>query len=108
MTNEPVTTFACKSSAVHSTVVFPSGNVEPDAGEQVTGTEPSTASTAVTLYVTTESVEMMRGGRFNTGPTVSLTKMLNVPSATGFPNPSLRIAPRLSVTSHVTTVVPIE
>jgi hypothetical protein len=42
------------SVAVHVTVVVPIGNVEPDAGEQVTGTAPSMSSVAVGVgYVTT-------------------------------------------------------
>src|SRR5262249_61306183 len=35
------------SSAVHVTVVSPSGKVEPDSGLHLTGTEPSTSSLAV-------------------------------------------------------------
>jgi hypothetical protein len=38
----------CASVALHVTVVFPSWKVEPDAGEQVAATVPSTESLAVT------------------------------------------------------------
>jgi hypothetical protein len=42
---EPV--FPVVSVAEHVTVVVPSGNVLPEAGAQVAGKGPSTASTAV-------------------------------------------------------------
>src|SRR5262249_54815314 len=45
------------SVAVHVTSVVPSGNKDPDAGMQLTGTGPSTMSLAVGLeYVTTSPV----------------------------------------------------
>jgi hypothetical protein len=52
MTKLPLVAFPAASLALHDTGVCPSGNVEPDAGEHVTGTGPSTASTAVTENVT--------------------------------------------------------
>jgi hypothetical protein len=42
-----------RSVAEHATVVVPSGNVEPDAGKQVTGSVPSKASAAEAAKVTT-------------------------------------------------------
>ena len=41
-----VATFPCASWAEQITVVFPSGKVDPDAGEHVTGSVPSTMSVA--------------------------------------------------------------
>ncbi len=41
--------FPWESVAVHFTVVSPIANVEPEAGVQTTGTEPSTMSVAVGL-----------------------------------------------------------
>jgi hypothetical protein len=43
----PVETFPSRSRASHCTSVSPSGYITPDAGSQVTGTDPSTASVAV-------------------------------------------------------------
>src|SRR5436190_21416522 len=51
--NEPVAVLPCASVALQFTVVVPRSNVEPDAGEQVTGTGPSMTSTAVAVHVTT-------------------------------------------------------
>jgi hypothetical protein len=44
--NEAEPVLPCASVAVHVTVVTPSGNVEPLAGAQVTGTTPSMLSVA--------------------------------------------------------------
>jgi hypothetical protein len=49
----PVAVFSALSVAEQDTVVVPSGNVEPDAGVHVTGTEPSTRSDAEAVNVTT-------------------------------------------------------
>src|SRR5262249_36421980 len=49
----PLALLPDKSLAEHDTVVVPSGNVDPDAGLQVTGLAPSTASLAVAVNVTT-------------------------------------------------------
>src|SRR5213078_294865 len=43
---DPVATFPLRSAALQVTVVVPSGNVDPDAGAQLTGREPSIASLA--------------------------------------------------------------
>src|SRR5436309_11830887 len=50
--NEPCAVLLCASVAVHCTVVVPRGNVDPDAGLQVTATEPSTISAEVALKLT--------------------------------------------------------
>jgi len=50
--NVPVAAFPCASVAVHVTVSFPNGNVEPDGGLQTGLTGPSTRSVAFARYVT--------------------------------------------------------
>jgi hypothetical protein len=66
------------SLAVHVTIVDPTLNFVPEAGSQVAGSVPSTASTAETVNVSTfpngsvvESV--MFAGTVMTGPVVSCT-----------------------------------
>jgi hypothetical protein len=49
----PAAVLPAASEAVTWTTVLPSGNVEPDAGEAIVGTTPSTASTAEVVKVTT-------------------------------------------------------
>jgi hypothetical protein len=49
---EALPVFPCASLAVQVTVVVPTGNVEPDAGEQFELVTP-TASVNVTVYATT-------------------------------------------------------
>src|SRR5919197_226114 len=44
--------FPCESVAVHATVVWPTGNVLPEEGLQLTGTGPSTLSVALAEKVT--------------------------------------------------------
>src|SRR5215831_19468863 len=51
--NDAEATLPALSDAVHVTVVVPSGKVDPDAGVHVTGTTPSTSSSADAVYVTT-------------------------------------------------------
>jgi hypothetical protein len=41
--------FACESVAEHCTVVVPLGKVDPEAGLQLAGIDPSTLSVAVAL-----------------------------------------------------------
>jgi len=76
--NEPVLTLPCASAARHATLVSPTGNVAPDAGEQDGAMEPSTMSVAVTakvaepppgLCVVTETAP----GRWSCGAVVSMT-----------------------------------
>ena len=45
--NDAVAVLPCASLALQFTVVVPIGNVEPDAGVQLTGVGPSTASVAL-------------------------------------------------------------
>src|SRR5262245_51595811 len=52
-TNVLVVVLPAASVAVQVTVVLPGAKVEPEAGEQVTGTVPSTLSVAVAVKVTT-------------------------------------------------------
>ena len=64
------------SIAEQLTVVVPGPNVEPEAGEQLTVTEPSTISVAEALKVTiapaAEVAEtVIFDGRVNVGPVVS-------------------------------------
>lgn len=44
--NEPFAAFPALSDELHFTVVVPGGNVEPEAGLQLTGSVPSTRSEA--------------------------------------------------------------
>ena len=50
--NFAVDVLALESVAEHVTTVWPIGSRLPDLGAQVTGTFPSTASLAVTVWVT--------------------------------------------------------
>jgi hypothetical protein len=71
------------SVAEHATVVVPSGKVEPEAGVQVTGREPSTMSVAVAVKVTTLPEELvassvMLDGSVRTGAVVSRTVIVKL------------------------------
>ena len=73
----PLEELPLKSAAEQFTVVAPRGKVDPEAGTQVTGTEPSTASDAEAVKFTTapaelEACTMMLAGRVKTGGVVSL------------------------------------
>src|SRR5262245_60114652 len=46
-TNDFVVVLPAASAAPQKTVVFPGVNVDPEAGAQLTGTEPSTSSVAL-------------------------------------------------------------
>jgi hypothetical protein len=64
------------SVAEHVTLVEPTGNVEPEAGVQVTGTEPSTRSEAEALKVTLAplgpvALTVMSAGTVTTGGVLS-------------------------------------
>jgi len=50
--NDAVLVLPAASVAVHITVVVPNEKVEPEAGEHVTGIEPSKLSVAVAVYAT--------------------------------------------------------
>src|SRR5262249_35034108 len=88
--------------AVHRTVVAPMGKIEPDAGEQVTGAFPYTASVAdaanVALAPFGPVASTVRFGRAPmTGGVASLTVTWNVAEAR---------LPCESATEHVTTLLP--
>jgi hypothetical protein len=96
--------FPCVSVAEQATVVVVIPNVDPDGGEQVTPTEPETASLAVGLVnVTTApdpdvaSVVMLLGTPLITGPVVSTTLTVNV---------AVELFPCESLALHVTVVLP--
>src|SRR3989304_3235465 len=82
--NEPVDVFPAVSVAEQSTVVEPSGNVEPEAGEHDGATSPSTRSVAVAEYVTEApdadvASAVISDGRLSVGPVVSTTFTVNEP-----------------------------
>nr|WP_238145304.1 hypothetical protein [Antricoccus suffuscus] len=100
--NVPVPTFPAASVAVHDTGVVPIGNVDPDAGEQVTGTSPLTRSVAVALKVTTAPDAdvadiLISAGRARLGGVESTTVTEKL-SFAEFPAASLAV--------HDTVVVP--
>ena len=68
------------------TVVVPIGNVEPEIGEQVTATGPSTKSFAETVKLTGApdaftALTFILGGKVNTGEVVSTTVTVKLPLA---------------------------
>jgi hypothetical protein len=90
------------SVAEQVTLVVSDGNVEPEAGVQVTGTEPSTRSEAEAENVATAppgivACIVISDGRFNFGGVISATVTLKEAE------PAL---PALSVAEHVTLVEP--
>jgi hypothetical protein len=100
--NVPDVLFPAASRAVHVTVVRPILNVEPDAGEHVTGRAPSTESVADAWNETTAPAALVATavafeGSASTGAAVSRTVTENVPEA-GFPC--------VSEAEHVTVVRP--
>jgi hypothetical protein len=86
---------------VQLTVVNPSANVDPEAGEQTAATDPSTMSGAVMVYVATAPDELVasRGPTLSrsarAGPVVSSTVITYVP---------VDVLPRVSEAEHVTCV----
>ena len=76
--NDPVAVLPARSVAEQLTVEVPRGKVDPEAGEQAGVSEPSIASVAVAVYVTTAplgpvaSAEMSEGSE-STGACVSTT-----------------------------------
>ncbi len=74
------------SLAEQLTVVVAIGKVEPEAGAHVTGREPSTASLAVAVKLTTAPAELvacavMLAGSVSTGRVVSCTVTVKLPLA---------------------------
>ena len=91
------------SLALQLTVVTPSGNVAPDAGEHVGVKVPAIKSVADAENVTAAPAALvasatMLAGTLTVGAVVSATTTLNVPVA-WFPDESVAL--------HVTGVVPI-
>src|SRR6266542_1459333 len=104
MVNEAAPTFVCASFAVHVTVVVPRPKRLLEAGEQFTGTPPSTRSDAVGFVKVTRepsgpsaSITMGAGTPVSTGGVVSRTVTVNV---------ALPVLPWESVALHVTVVEP--
>jgi hypothetical protein len=100
--NEAAPLLPFASVAVQFTVVGPSGNVDPLAGVQLTGREPSTASLADAVKVNAAPVALVAStvafaGTVTTGPVVSATVTVKVAA------PVLLL---VSVAVHVTVVGP--
>jgi hypothetical protein len=102
--NEACAVLPRVSVAVQFTVVVPSGNVDPDAGVQLTGRGPSTRSVAVGLVYETAaplapvaSFVMFAGTPEIVGGVVSTTITWNE---------AVDVLPLVSVAVQVTVVVP--
>jgi len=101
--NNPVTVFAWESDAEHTTlVVTKTGKINPETGEHVTATGPSTRSVAEAEYVTTaplgpEAEAVISAGSVRVGGVVSRTVIVENAE------PKLLAA---SVAVQVTAVVP--
>jgi hypothetical protein len=99
----PEAVFPAASVAVQLTVVVPIGNVDPEAGVQITATGPSIASRADALKVAIAPAGLVAArvsfaGSVRTGAVLSPTATVKVPEA---------VFPAASVAVHVTVVVPI-
>jgi hypothetical protein len=99
--NDPDAGLPALSVAEQATVVVPTGKVEPEAGVQVTGTDPSTRSEAEAENVTTApglvACTVISAGIFKVGGVLSTTVTLNEAEP---------VLPALSATEHVTFVEP--
>jgi hypothetical protein len=95
--------FPCKSVAVQVTIVWPTGNTDPELGLHEAVSEPSTMSKAVAEEnVTSAPVDfvastVLSAGAATVGPMLSFTVTLNVPDP---------LLCRLSAAVHVTVVCP--
>src|SRR5207244_4825020 len=101
----PVAALPCASTAEQSTVVTPSGKAKPEAGLQLTVTEPSTMSVAVAVKLTGVPPPPLDGvvivpGSVREGGVVSCTVTLK-------PIVLVSIV-TVSVKVHDTGVVPME
>jgi len=99
---EPVAVLPALSDAEQDTVVVPNGNVEPEAGLQVTSTDPSIRSEAEGEKVTAAPpgpvpCMVMSDGSCRVGGVRSTTVTLKEPEP---------VLPALSVTEQVTVVEP--
>ena len=96
--------FPCESKDVHTTSIVAMWKIEPEAGVQTTGTDPSTRSVAVTVKSIVApsgpvaSAEIS-GGTTTIGGVVSSTVTWKEPVA---------MLPAASVAEHVTVVIPKE
>ena len=107
--NEALPELPAASSAVHDTVVVPTGKVEPDAGEQVTATPPaSTTSLATTVKATTapagpvaSTVRSLDGSTTGALVSTTFTVKLAVPV-----NSVLSVAEQLTVVEPSANVEP--
>jgi hypothetical protein len=100
--NDPDAELPALSVAEHVTLVVPTGNVEPEAGVQVTGTEPSTRSEAEAENLTTAPLVLVActvisDGSVNVGEVPSTTVTVKEPEA---------VLPALSLAEQVTLVEP--
>jgi hypothetical protein len=91
------------SVAEHDTGVAPIANVAPEAGVQLTGTMPSTASSADAVKVTTAPAGLVAStvrspGSVKTGPVESCTVTMKLPPA---------VLPAASAAEQATVVAPI-
>jgi hypothetical protein len=98
----PLDEFPAASTAVTVTIVVPSANTEPEAGELLVATLPLTASVALVVKLTVAPLPLiasvvMFAGTVMTGPLVSRTVTVNVP---------LDEFPAASTAVTVTVVVP--
>lgn len=99
--NRPVSVPPAEFVTVQRTVVFPTENIEPDAGVQTAAMVPSTTSVAFATYVTMAPV----------GP-VAVTVMRSRTWSFGFGaftvtvNVSVAVPPKRFVAVHVTVVAP--
>ena len=80
--NNPVDVFSDESVTSQDTTVEPNGNIDPEAGEHVAVTSPSTKSVAVAEYATVApdadvASTIISEGRFSVGMVVSITVILN-------------------------------
>ena len=98
----PFVVLLCKSVAEQLTVVIPRANIVPDAGAQITATDPSTTSdeiaenVAVAPRVPVASM-LMFAGRVRIGAVVSVTVTVKLP---------LAVLLRKSVAEQFTEVTP--
>lgn len=100
--NEPLALLPFASATEHATTVVPTGNVAPEAGEQLGAREPLTVSVALAAYVTTAPDSVVAwtetfAGSDKVGGVVSRTVTVKLAE------PEL---PRLSLATQVTVIAP--
>ena len=99
---EPWALLPAASVTEQSTVVVPSGNVEPEAGTHVTATEPSTKSLAEALKVAVAPPGPVASNRLSKGS----VRLGGVVSTTVTVNVAVPVLPAPSVAEQVTDVGP--